>query len=59
VGTFTLPEAAAVGQFYALRLPLGGSLLRAQFQKTAASLRRLAHGYDEDARREDALALFD
>src|SRR5262249_9245607 len=32
VGTFTLPEVAPVGQFYALRLPAGGSVLRAQFQ---------------------------
>src|SRR2546423_11228482 len=34
VRTFTLTKAATVGPSYALTLPLGGSLLRAQLQST-------------------------
>ena len=32
MGTFTVPEAAAVGHYFALKLPSGGSIFRAKFQ---------------------------
>ena len=41
MGTFTVPEVAAVGHFYALISPPGGSLLRAHFQAASCELRQV------------------
>ncbi len=48
VGTFTIYGCARVGPYYALRLPVNGSLLRAQYHELLSILRLRLHSGDID-----------